>query len=135
MTRLLTHPLFYTYYRHAPVPLRQLAANLLPSLLPKPLVRTANLPSFARVTVTAQPRRRMVHVLAYVPERRGEQTDMIEEPVELRDVTVELRLGGRQPRRVYLAPHNTSLPFTVVRGYLRVTLPVVPGHAMVVVEE
>lgn len=131
----LSHPVFTSYFNHAQVPMRQLVANVLARLLPDPLVKAPRLPSFARVTVTAQTNRRMVHVLSYVPERRGASIDMIEEPIELREVELCLRHEGCAPQRVYLAPTQQELPFEVVEGYARTTIPVVPGHAMVVFEE
>jgi hypothetical protein len=131
----ISHPVFTTYASHAPVPIRQLVANLLPGLLPDPMVRTAGLPSFGRATVTRQPGRRMVHLLAYVPERRGPSVDMIEEPIEVREVSVALRADGTRPARVYLAPGGEALPFAVADGYVRTRVPVVPGYAMVVFED
>jgi hypothetical protein len=130
----ITHPVFETYHETACVPQRQLVANLVKALLPDPLVRAPGLPSYARVTVTSQPGRRMVHLLAYVPERRGPHTDMIEEPIELRDVRVSLRTGEREPQRVFLAPSRQELPVTAQDGYTAVTVPVVRGHALVVFE-
>ena len=103
-------------------------------LLPEPMVKTSGLPSFGRVTVTAQTGRRMVHLLAYVPERRGTTIDMIEEPIEVRDVSISLRADGLAPQRVYLAPGREPLPFEVKQGYVTVTIPVMSGYAMVVFE-
>ena len=93
------------------------------------------MPSFARATVTSQPGRRMVHLLSYVPEQRGSSTQMIEEPVELREVPVALRLDGRTPQKVYMAPEGQELAFQIEGEYAMTTVPVVPGHAMVVFEE
>jgi len=104
-------------------------------ILPRPLLRAPGAPSFARLTVTAQPGRRLVHVLAYVPERRGASADMIEEPITIADLTVELRVDDRPPRRVYLAPGGAELPFVVAAGYVRVAVPRVDGYALVVFEE
>ena len=130
----ISHPIFTTYYEHAPVPLRQILRNLLGKLLPNPLVITDGMPSFARATVTAQPNRRMVHLLSYVPERRGPNTDMIEEPIELRKVRVRLRVDDRELSRCYLAPSEEQLPFSIKDGYAETIVPVVPGYAMVVFE-
>jgi len=130
----VSHPLFTIYANHAPVPMRQLTANLLALLLPNPMVRTAGLPSFARVTVTSQPGRRMVHLLAYVPERRG-SIDMIEEPIELHDIAVSLRAVSSRCTRVYLAPTGEELPFTIAEGYIQVKIPKMSGYAMAVFEE
>jgi hypothetical protein len=131
----ITHPVFTIYHNHAPVPMRQLVANLLPRLLPEPLLKVEGLPSFARATVTSQPGRRMVYLLAYVPERRGAAVDMIEEPIEVRDVDVALRVDGAAPRKVYLAPSGEKLECRVEGGYAKVTVPVVKGWAVVVFEE
>ncbi|OGV67113.1 MAG: hypothetical protein A3K18_29900 [Lentisphaerae bacterium RIFOXYA12_64_32] len=131
----ISHPVFGSYHRYAPVPLKQLIGNLIGLLHPKPLVRTGNLPSFARVSVTAQPKRRMVYVMGYVPERRGAMVDMIEEPIHMPDVSVSLRLDGAKPGKVYLAPSRTELPVTVQDGYASVTLPTVKGWSVVVFEE
>lgn len=131
----ISHAVFTAYYRSAYVPMRRIVGNILARLLPQPLVRAPDLPSFAKVTVTAQPHRRMLHVLSYVPERRGSSTDVIEEPVELRNVHLALRSDGRRPKRVYLAPARESLAWVLRDGYVEITVPVVAGYAMVVVEE
>jgi hypothetical protein len=131
----ISRAVFTGYYNHASVPMRQLVFNLLQMLLPNPMVRVQGLPSFARVTVTSQANRRMVHILSYVPERRGPNVDMIEEPIELRDVQLSLRLDGREPRRVYLAPDLKELPFTVEDGYVNTVIPLHCGYSMVVFEE
>ncbi len=131
----VSHPVFTAYYRHAPIPMRQLVANLLAMLLSDPLVKAPDLPSFARATVTGQPGRRMVHLLSYVPERRGERTDMIEEPIVLSNVRLSLRVDGRPPKQVYLAPTRQKLEFAMVENYVQVKVPVVPGYAMIVFED
>jgi len=130
----ISHPAFISYFLDAQVPMRQLIANVLDRLLPEPMVRAPGLPSFGRATVTAQPGRRMLHLLAYVPEKRGPTVDMIEEPIELRNVDVALRADGREPSSVYLAPDRVELPFELRDGYVHVTVPEMSGYAMVVFE-
>ncbi|MFC1453509.1 hypothetical protein ACFLSJ_09230, partial [Verrucomicrobiota bacterium] len=131
----ISHAVFKGYHDSAPVPLRQMVANVLKRLLPEPVAVADGLPSFGRLTVTEQDGRRMVHVLSYVPERRGPNMDMIEEPVELRDVAVRLRVDGLPPQRAYLAPQREELRFRIEDGYAVTTIPRVPGYAMVVFEE
>jgi hypothetical protein len=131
----VTHPIFSSYYSDAQVPIRQLVSNLLAKLLPAPLVKTEGLPSFARVMVTSQPKRRMVHLLAYVPERRGPTMDMIEEPIEVRNISLALRVDHRLPARLYLAPSYEELPFAIEEGYIETQIPILRGYALVVFEE
>ncbi len=131
-----SHPLFLGYYKTAQVPMRTLLDNVLKIMLPNPVVKTEGLPSFARVTVTKQDKqkRRMVHVLCYVPEHRGEKIEMIEEPIEVRDVRIMLRTDNRKPKKVYLAPDKKELQFTVEDPYITVTVPKIKGHALIVFE-
>ena len=76
----------------------------------------------------------MVHILSYVPELRG-STEMIEEGVELHNVKIALRNDGKPPKKVYLAPEKTSLPFKLVDGYIEVTIPECKGYSLVVFED
>jgi len=131
----ISHAVFTSYLDTAWWALRNLVSNLLEHALPMPLVKAPGLPSFARVTVTQQPGRRMVHLLAYVPERRGKAVEMIEEPSRLGDVELALRCDGAPPARVYLAPGGQDLPWEVADGYVQTRVPDVVGYAMVVVED
>lgn len=130
-----SHRIFAGYNRQASVELRQTFASVLEKLLPCPLLKTENLPSFARAFVTEQPGKRIVHILAYVPELRGETTQMIEEPVTVLNVKIAMRLDGKTPEQIYLAPSRQRLNFDVKDGYIEVIIPVVNGYAMLVFEE
>ncbi|NLZ64006.1 MAG: hypothetical protein GX902_09370 [Lentisphaerae bacterium] len=132
----IANPVFTTYNNCAPVPLRQLVANLLQRLLPRPLLRLPDAPSYSRVTVTSQPGRRMVHFLAYLPERRLERCEMIEEPLLLLEQAIQLREDGRTIKDVYLAPGGEKLPFQRTSdGYVSVTIPKIKGYALLVFAE
>jgi hypothetical protein len=131
----ITHPVFTAYNKFAPVPLKQLVANIIAMLNPMSLIRTENLPSFARVTVMSQKGRRMVYVMNYVPERRGASIDMIEEPIESHDINISLRIDGREVKKTYLAPTGKRLALSIKDGYAEVTIPIVKGWAVVVFEE
>ncbi|OGV45300.1 MAG: hypothetical protein A2017_08850 [Lentisphaerae bacterium GWF2_44_16] len=130
-----SHPFFISYYKHAQVPMKQLLENILMMFNYQPLVKFEGLPSFGRATVTAQKGRRMVHIMSYVPERRGEKIDMIEEPIELHDVKVMLRTDKMKFKKIYLAPSEEPLEFSEKDGYAFVNVPVIKGYALVVFEE
>jgi hypothetical protein len=131
----VSHPVFKTYFNSGALPMRQIVSNLLTRFLPEPLVRAPGAPAFTRVTVTTQPGRRMVYVLSYLPESRGAGVNMIEEPIELNDFTVSLRVDDRVPKKVYLAPGEDELDFAVDGNYATVTIPRVRGWSVVVFEE
>ncbi len=58
----------------------------------------------------------------------------IEEIVPAHSVQVRIASDGNPPRRVYLAPEGTDLAYDVQDGWIRVTVPTVHYHTMVVVE-
>ncbi len=125
-------PVFQAYAEHGVIAYRTLLRNCLRMVLPRPLVRTENAPSYAQVTVTGKADTRMVHVLSCVPELRG-NTQIIEEPIILRNLAVGLRTD--QPvRRAYLAPQGTELPVEMRDGYATVAIDEVEGYQMVVFE-
>lgn len=128
------HPVFSSYYEKAFPYTKYIVRDVLSKLLPEPLLRTENMPSFGRATVTSQPSRRMVHLLAYVPEMRGKGCEMIEEPCTVTEAKIELKLDGPPPKKVTLAPECKTLPFEVKEGYVRVDVPAFKGYAMVVFE-
>ena len=119
-----------------PLPLRALFANVLAERLPEPLVRVENFPSFGRVTVTEQPacHRRNIHVMAYVPERRGNKIDMVEDLLTFRDIRLSLRLDGHKVRRVALAPDETPLEWKIEDDRVVIRVEELTGFAVVAVE-
>ena len=128
-----SHRIFSGYGDKASVELRTVFSNVLDNYLSRPLFKSDDLPSFARAFVTEQPGRKMVHLLSYVPEKRG-HTEMIEEPIELHNVKISLRNDGARPKRVYLAPEKKSLTFKQVDDYIEVTVPECNGYSLVVFE-
>lgn len=129
-----SHRIFSGYGDQAPVELRTVFANVLNKFLPMPLVKCEDVPSFGRIFLTEQPGRKMVHLLSYVPELRGARTQIIEEPVTLYNVKVSLRVDGKAPKKIYLAPDKKPLPFKIADGYASVTIPVSKGYSLLVFE-
>ena len=125
-------PIFRTYARFGYSFYRDLVANAMRRLLADPLI-VAEGPSTMQATVTEQSRRRIVHLLNYIPERRTPTLDIVEDVNPLRDVKIRLRMSGR-PAKVYLAPERQDLKFTCVNGYAETVVPILAGHQMVVFE-
>lgn len=126
------HPLFTQYYENAPRWCRTLLRNAIDLLLP-PAERVVGTdgPSTLLVCVNDQPRhkRRIVHLLHYIPERRGQQFDVIQDIVPLHDVAIDLAVD--KPRHVKLVPGGETLDFTAADGRVRFTVPRLHGHAMI----
>jgi len=77
--------------------------------------------------------RYVLHLLFSTPIKRGQGIEIIEDIIPLYNVTAEFRMP-KKPARVYLAPEEEDLPFTWENGILRVTLPKLENHAMIVAE-
>lgn len=128
----VSYPIFAAFAQHGNYPYRLLVRGLLNRLLPEPLVRV-DAPTGTEATVMRQGRRTIVHLLHYSPERRTPNLDLIEDIVPLYSVPVSVR-ADRAPRRAYLAPEGTELPFEHLAGRVNLRVPEVRGHAMVVME-
>ena len=127
-------PIFSQYAQNAPRWCKQLFLNAVALLLPSPLLRHDG-PSSVFATLLEQPaeQRWVVHLLHYIPERRGADFDVIEEAIPLHDLEVSVRapLGVR---RVVTAPEGAELPFSSVGERITFTLPRLNGHQIVALE-
>ena len=129
-----TFPIFNSYYEHAYVVHRKLLNNCLEKLLPEPLVKVKNIPSFARVTVTVKGNLTMIHILSYVPEPRGKK-QIIEEPVVLNNVEIAFRTDGACFKYIYTAPHREKIDYRLCDGYVVMEIPEVRGYNLIVLEK
>lgn len=123
-----------SYYTHAVPAYRTLLRNLLKQMLTEPVLEVENLPSFASATVTTQgDARSMIHLLNYVPQKRGSK-EIIEEPVTSLSVKLRYRIGSRVARSVYTAPRRQPLACEVNGNYLEFCLEKLCGYQLIVVE-
>ncbi len=127
----LSHNVFSQYHRAAPRWCRTLVLDSLATLLPEPLVR-AEAPTTVVMTLNEQPRERrwVLHALHYIPERRGQAFDVLEDVVPLRDVRVSVR-SERAPRSVRLVPQGVALEHAHREGRVEFRIPEIAGHQMV----
>ncbi|MDJ0752214.1 MAG: beta-galactosidase trimerization domain-containing protein [Ardenticatenaceae bacterium] len=125
------HPIFTMYYDKAPRWCKQIFINAVRMLMGEPLVKTSA-PSTAIVTLNEQPaeNRQVLHLIHYVPERRGQEFDIIEDVIPLHDVAVDVRVPQRV-RRIQLVPQEEMVPYTSDPGVVHFVVPRVNGHQMV----
>lgn len=119
--------IFSAYYKKASVFHKQLVKSLLDELLPEPLIRTVDMPSTSRVTLTGTDDYKLLHVKVTFPEPRGKM-DVIEEHVTLPAGRQVLVRG--EYKRVCRLPEETSVPCEYADGYTKVTLPEITGYDM-----
>jgi hypothetical protein len=130
----IANPMFTAYAADGYGVYKQVVADLIRMLLPRPVLKAANLPSTAQVTLMEQGGARYVaHVLYYPLTRRAPNLDVIEEPGVMKDVQIQIRTP-RRPARARLVPQGTELPVGHSGGYASVVLPFVEGHQAIVME-
>jgi hypothetical protein len=130
-TIYFAHPIFTQYSRNAPRWCKALFLNALGLLLPEPLVRHDG-PTTLQVTVNEQAaeRRWVVHLLHYIPERRSQDIDVIEDVIPLYDVRVSVKVPY-QVEAAMRVPEQEPLPYEQKGERVEFVLPKLVGHQMV----
>ncbi len=130
-TIYFAHPIFTQYHANAPRWCKTLFLNALDLLLPDPLIRhTGPSTTLATLNEQADQGRWVLHLLHYVPERRSQDIDIIEDVIPLHNLEVSVRLP-KPVTSVSCVPQQQSLEFVESEGRVRFVVPVVAGHQMV----
>ena len=124
-------PIFSQYNDNAPLWCKRLVLNALNLLVLDPLVKHDG-PSTLHVTLTEQPNlgRWVLHLLHFIPERRSEELDVIEDVIPLFRVKVRVRTP-RSVRQVTVVPEAVSIAFRAEETYTVFEVERIDGHAMV----
>ena len=127
----ISSPIFSQYNQNAPLWCKRIVLNALDLLLPDPLVRHDG-PSTVLATLNEQAdaHRWVLHLLHYIPERRGMDFDVIEDIIPLYDLGVSVRTD-RPVTAVTLAPEGDALDFRMEDGRVTFTVPKLHGHQIV----
>jgi len=125
------HPIFTQYNENAPLWVKKLLLNAIDLLLPEPLLRHDG-PSTVIATVNEQAARdhQIIHLLHYIPERRGQAFDVIEDIIPLYNLNLSLRLE-QSVKSVALVPQGQALEFTHSSKRLNFKVPKIMGHQMI----
>lgn len=130
-TLYFIHPLFSQYQRSAPPWYKTLVRNALSRLLPEPLVRHDGPNSLVSNVMAQEGESRWVlHLLHYIPERKCDTLDIVDQVIPLHDISLALRCPD-SVQAVRTVPEGEALPFTREGDILRFTLPKLTGHQMV----
>ena len=132
-TAYINAPMFRAYGEHGNLIYRQMISACIERLLPGRLLRTS-LPSSGRVSVLEQRKGRqrgwVLHLLHYPPTRRAQSLEIIEEPLALHDVAVELCCPGKV-KSVASVPTGEPIAFEQTDSQVRFIVATVPGHQAV----
>ncbi|MBN2047004.1 MAG: beta-galactosidase trimerization domain-containing protein [Anaerolineaceae bacterium] len=128
------HPIFRQYEQNAPRWVRMLFFNAIDLLMPDPLVRVDG-PTTLLATLNTQTekQRDIVHLLHFIPERRGRDFDVVEEVIPLYHLPVSVRVE-QQVQSVRLVPQEVSLDFKVENGRVSFEVDKLDGHQMIEIQ-
>jgi hypothetical protein len=132
-------PLFGAYRDHDYWAYGALALNALRGFLPQPLLKLSG-PGWVEATLHEQPagdghkERKVVHLVAYHPRRTTQPIQHVDQSWETAGLSVRALTDGSPVERVYLAPVGEKLDFDVEGDYVRVDLPPVGAHTVMVLE-
>jgi hypothetical protein len=129
----LTHPHFAQYRKNAPAWCKSIVRDVLIRLLAgRQLVRHDG-PSTLLTSLMRQEAegRHVLHVLHYVPQRRGEDFDTVPDRYSVRDVTMRLDATRVDATAAKLVPGDAAVDMTREDGELVLRLPVVEGHVAI----
>lgn len=129
-----SHPVFLQYQNNAPHWCKVLMVNAIDMLLGHRIVSHHG-PSTMITTINRQAdhNRDVIHLLHYIPERRSETIDIIEDVIPL--YQVKLTVEADNPvKSICTVPDEQPLPFTSHDGFVTMTVSEIHGHQMVCIQ-
>lgn len=125
--------LFTGYNKKAPVQLRQVVGFALAKLFPEPMIKIHGVPSFLQAFVTRGKNALHVHLLGYLPEKRGADAEIIEDEMLIPGFRLCIRLDFGTPSEVYLAPERKQMTFEQKGAYIEIQVPSFSGFCLICV--
>lgn len=129
-----SHPIFSIYDQYAPAWCKTLVDHAVERLAPNRLVRHSG-PSTLQASLLNQRKKNrwVLHLLHYIPERRCQRMDVIQDVIPLYDTTVSIHCP-QAVEKALLVPEGQPLPFQQKDGTVTFTVPKIHGHQMVCLE-
>lgn len=125
------HPIFSQYNDNGARWVKQLVSNAIDRLIDNRLVEH-NGPSSLEVTLNIQKteKRYVLHLLHYIPERRTQTIDIIEDVIPLYNIDMTLHLPVKI-KHVKRVPSMETLSFNQENDKITIKVPRIEGHEMV----
>jgi hypothetical protein len=133
-------PLLFSAYRNYDYwAYRAMAVTALRQFLPPGLL-LPKAPGWVEFTLHHQPagvnhpNRLIVHMVAFHARRSSQAIPHVDQSWTTSDLSFKVKMDGKIPQRVYLAPEQIEIPFKIAGNYVQVDLPPVGVHTVVVIE-
>lgn len=125
-------PLFSMYSKHGYLTYKKLIVNAINLLLNDPCIELTA-PSTAKAYLNRQEeeKRLILHILHYIPEKRCDAIEIVEDVIPLYDISVLINTKNKI-EKIYLVPENIDIPYKEQNGNVKFVVPKINGHQMVV---
>lgn len=124
---------FTSYAREGNLCLKQIVCYALDRLLGENKTVKAELGAQGIVTLMRQYDRYICHLLYASPVKRGRDTEVIEDIPVIYNINLSVKID-KDIRRVYLAPQDEDLQYDMNEGRIKLNVPKLECHQMVVFE-
>lgn len=130
------HPLFQIYHEKCPKWCKTLFNDVLNLIGLERLIFIQNAPNTLTATMNYQPQenRIVIHLLHFIPVRRSQTFDIIEDVIPLFNLHCSISTNGRDVSRVALVPQGQLLDFTQQQQRISFVIPSLFGHQMIEVK-
>ena len=130
----LSHPVFTIYSKYAPLWCKNLVEMSLDKLLGRRIVEH-NGPTTILVMLNKQDelKRYVLHVLHYIPERRGKMFDVLEDVIQIHSLEVSVEID-ESVKGILLVPQSEKIDYNENNGRVHFVIPCINGHQMVEIQ-
>ncbi len=126
-------PVFTCYHQYSPKAIKQMADFGLKKLLGEKILES-NLPSTAEVTYRENSLgQKVVSVLNYIPQRRTDSIDIIEESIKLTDINMSIS-SDTGPKKIFERTTGKELNFEIRENKIQLKIPQIDGLAVITIE-
>jgi hypothetical protein len=127
----MNHPIFTTYETFAPIWCRDMLFDAIENLMPEKLVKHDGPKSIvATINEQKSEKRWVLHLLNYVPEKKSQKVEVIEDVVPCFNIKVSVKTN-RAVKSVEAVPQCKQLDFEYKDGSVEFTVDKIDGHQMV----
>jgi len=123
------HPIFSIYSLRSPKWIKTLFSNAIKQLIGQPTIKH-NGPSSIITTINRGEKFDVMHILWYIPEKKSEQLEILEDVFPYFDLTIEL-ITDKEVKSIKIVPKNLQLNFVQEKSLVKFTIPKILGHCMV----
>ncbi len=128
-----SHPVFTIYRKKGPIWIKKMVSNGIKMLVEPRIIH--NGPSTLKMTINRQndKSRWIIHLLHYIPEKRCEQIETIEDIIPLHDTFFTLKIE-KPPLSMRIVPGKKRLDFTIKGDRAEFCVSRIEGHCMIEVQ-